>query len=82
MKRGCGRKVSLALPVSARTDVLNVKRMEQPQKPFQPKAPEREFDGPIWKHPYMVYVLLTAVLFVGLVIAAYLALKNGWLPTR
>lgn len=41
---------------------------------------EPEFEGPLWKHPYFLYVILTLVLFGFLVIAASLALKNGWLP--
>jgi hypothetical protein len=41
---------------------------------------EEEHQGSIWKHPYMLYVVLTMILFVFLVIAAVLALKNGWLP--
>ena len=41
---------------------------------------EEEHKGSIWKHPYMLYVVLTVVLFVVSVVAARLALKNGWLP--
>lgn len=41
---------------------------------------EEEHKGSIWKHPYMLYVVLTMVLFTVLVVAAWLALKNGWLP--
>jgi hypothetical protein len=41
---------------------------------------EPEHEGPIWKHPYFLYVILTAILFGFLLIAAFLALKNGWLP--
>lgn len=45
-------------------------------------TPEREHEGSIWKHPYMIYILLTAVLFVALVVVAWLALENGWIPKR
>jgi hypothetical protein len=41
---------------------------------------EEEHRGPIWKHPYLLYVVLTMALFGFLVVAARLALKNGWLP--
>jgi hypothetical protein len=51
--------------------------MSQKEKP----RPEREFDGPIWKHPYALYILLTAILFIFLVLAAWLAIENHWLPT-
>ncbi len=44
--------------------------------------PEKEHEGSIWKHPYMIYVVLTMALFGALVIAAGLALKNGWIPQR
>jgi hypothetical protein len=43
---------------------------------------EPEHRGSVWKHPYMVYVLITAVLFAGLLAAGWLALSNGWIPSR
>ncbi|MGZ3708231.1 MAG: hypothetical protein ACXWPM_05355 [Bdellovibrionota bacterium] len=43
---------------------------------------EEEHQGSIWKHPYMIYVLLTVVLFLLLLLAAYLAITNGWIPNR
>jgi len=43
---------------------------------------EKEHEGPIWKHPYFIYVLLTLALFVFLLIMAWVALSNGWIPTR
>jgi hypothetical protein len=52
---------------------------DQKLKPPVPK-PEREFEGPIWKHPYFAYIWVSMILFVGLVVAAWLAIKNGWLP--
>lgn len=45
-------------------------------------APEPEYRGSVWKHPYMLYVLLTMVLFVFLVVMAWLAISNDWLPKR
>jgi hypothetical protein len=52
------------------------------QKNDPQKRPEAEHQGSIWKHPYMVYVFLTAGLFIFLVVMAYLAITNGWLPNR
>ena len=43
-------------------------------------VPEREFEGSIWKHPYMVYVWLSVIPFIILLVAGYLAIKGGWLP--
>lgn len=47
-----------------------------------PKSVEPEHTGPIWKHPYFAYILLTVVLFLFLILAASLALQNDWLPKR
>jgi hypothetical protein len=44
--------------------------------------PEREHQGPIWKHPYFLYLLLTVVLFVALLLIGWMALDNGWIPSR
>jgi hypothetical protein len=44
--------------------------------------PEPEHQGSIWKHPYFVYILLTVVLFGGLLAAAWLAQMNDWIPRR
>lgn len=43
---------------------------------------EEEHQGPIWKHPYLLYVLLTVVLFLFLLGMGWLALENGWIPNR
>lgn len=50
--------------------------------PEPPREREREHSGPIWRHPYFAYAWITALLFVFLVTMAWLALDNGWLPTR
>jgi hypothetical protein len=50
------------------------------QKPKPVREPEREFDGPIWKHPYFMYIWLSLIPFALLLVASYLAIKNGWLP--
>lgn len=44
--------------------------------------PEREHQGPIWKHPYMLYIVLTVLLFAILLAIGWLALENGWVPSR
>ncbi|MFZ9595325.1 MAG: hypothetical protein ACO3A2_04530 [Bdellovibrionia bacterium] len=41
---------------------------------------EKEHTGSIWTHPYMIYVLLTLVLFLFLLFAGWLAWSEGWLP--
>lgn len=43
---------------------------------------EPEHEGSIWKHPYMIYIVLTAVLFSGLLFIGWLAYENGWIPDR
>lgn len=43
---------------------------------------EEEHTGSIWKHPYMVYVVLTAVLFGFLLVMGWLAVSNNWIPQR
>jgi hypothetical protein len=50
-----------------------------PQKPLKP---EQEHEGPLWKHPYLAYILLTLVLFIFLLIIGWLALDQGWIPSR
>jgi hypothetical protein len=51
---------------------------EDSNKPV--KAPEREFAGPLWKHPYFAYIWLSMIPFVFLLVLGWLAMKNGWLP--
>jgi hypothetical protein len=46
------------------------------------KPHEPEHQGPIWKHPYLIYVVLTAVLFAILVGLGYVAYRNGAIPDR
>jgi hypothetical protein len=48
----------------------------------QPIKPEPEHEGSIWTHPYLLYILLTAALFLGLVFFGWLAYENGWVPSR
>ena len=45
-------------------------------------AHEPDFRGPGWKHPYVIYIVLTALLFAGLIFAGWLAYENGWIPNR
>jgi hypothetical protein len=44
--------------------------------------PEPEWKAPGWKHPYVIYVVLMLGLFGFLVLMAYLAWTNGWIPKR
>jgi len=43
---------------------------------------EKEFEGPIWKHPYMVYIWLTMILFTVLLIVTWIAFSSGMIPNR
>ena len=53
----------------------------QPGEPPQGGADDwRDRGG--WRHPYALYIFGTAALFLFLVLMAYLALSNDWIPTR
>lgn len=54
--------------------------MDQGQQP-RPKR-EEEWTGPAWKHPYMLYLIGTLVLFSFLGLMAFLAVENDWIPRR
>ena len=57
--------------------------METPKAPQpNPRHHEPEHVGSIWTHPYMVYIYLTAALFLGLLLIGWLAWENGWVPSR
>jgi len=43
---------------------------------------EPEFEGPIWKHPYVIYIGLTLVLALFLGLVGFLAYQNDWIPKR
>ena len=43
---------------------------------------EEQFSMPGWKNPYVVYVVLTTLLFLFLLVMGYLAWTNDWLPKR
>lgn len=47
---------------------------------MQPHEPEHT--GPIWKHPYLLYVAGTAALFALLLALGYVAYRNGAIPDR
>jgi len=49
---------------------------------WTPAAHEPEHVGPLWKHPYLVYIYLTALLFSLLLFIAWMAWENGWIPSR
>ncbi len=53
--------------------------MDMSQKP---REHEPEWTGPIWKHPYFLYVWITLGLFGFLLLMGYLALSEGWIPSR
>ncbi len=46
------------------------------------KPGEPEFEGSIWKHPYFIYIYLTAALALFLAFIGWMALENGWIPNR
>lgn len=57
------------------------------QNPKQPEARpgvkyEPEFTGSGWKNPYVIYIVLTMVLFGFLILMGYLAWTNGWITNR
>jgi hypothetical protein len=43
---------------------------------------EKENDGSLKKHPYLLYVGLVVLLFLFLILMGGLALQNDWLPSR
>lgn len=43
---------------------------------------EPEFTGPGWKNPYVIYIVLTMLLFGFLVLMGYIAWTSGWIPNR
>jgi hypothetical protein len=43
---------------------------------------EPEHSGPTWKHPYFLYIIITAILALILGIIAWLAQSNDWIPKR
>jgi hypothetical protein len=51
-------------------------------KPGYKVQHDPEFEGGGWKHPYVWYIGLTLALFVFLVVIAWLALSNDWIPKR
>jgi hypothetical protein len=56
--------------------------MRENSEKQRPRPNEPEHTGPIWKHPYMLYAALTAVLFVFILLMGKLALEQGWIPNR
>jgi len=43
---------------------------------------EKEWNGPTWRHPYVIYIILTIALFATLVTVALIMKSAGWVPTR
>ena len=46
------------------------------------KHSEPEHEGSLVTHPYFAYIIATMVLALFLVFMGWLAIENGWLPTR
>ncbi|MBU6374704.1 MAG: hypothetical protein KGQ59_01800 [Bdellovibrionales bacterium] len=46
------------------------------------KEREPEWSGPMWKHPFFLYVILTLGLFLFLLIMGWIAWSQGWIPQR
>lgn len=62
--------------------MVNENESKESPKSLQPLKMEEEHTGSIWTHPYMLYVVLTVVLFLILLGLGYLASENGWVPSR
>lgn len=45
-------------------------------------TPEPDWKGSGWKHPYVIYIVLTIALFAFLIGMGWLAWTQGWIPTR
>lgn len=43
---------------------------------------EPEYEGSVWKHPYMFYIFGTILLFIFLLGMGYMAIQNDWIPSR
>lgn len=59
-----------------------IKNTAASASPASSPTREKEHEGPIWKHPYVLYVLLTMVLFFFLIAMAWLAWTQNWIPSR
>jgi hypothetical protein len=55
---------------------------QKPKDMLQSKDVEPEHSGSIWTHPYMVYCILSGVLFILVTIVAWFAFSSGWIPNR
>jgi hypothetical protein len=58
-----------------------VKTASQSRPSVEPPR-EKEHTGSIWTHPYMIYIVLTVMLFLLLCGLGYLAWVNEWIPNR
>jgi prolipoprotein diacylglyceryltransferase len=52
------------------------------QKNPKQKHHEEEWTGPIWRHPYFLYVIMTTLLFLFLIVMGWLATQCDWIPNR
>jgi hypothetical protein len=56
--------------------------MAPQQKPKTPRKFDEPWKGPVWKHPYFLYIWITGGLFLFLVVMGFLALQGDWIPKR
>lgn len=56
--------------------------MEEKEQPKLAHEESKDFTQWGWKHPYVIYIGLILGLFIFLLVMAYLAITNDWLPTR
>lgn len=52
------------------------------EKSDSPIRPEPEWTGSGWKHPYVIYIILMAFLFLCILGIGWLAWTQGWIPNR
>ena len=43
---------------------------------------EKEFSGPAWKHPAVVYIVLSTGVFLFLLLLGYIGYNSGCVPVR
>ncbi len=71
------REESQPLTLRAESQPLTPRAESQPLTPR-----EEEWRGPLWKHPFFLYVALTGALFLFLLVMGWLAWTQDWIPHR
>lgn len=56
--------------------------MIDPTPNDEKRTPELEHTGPIWTHPYMIYIVGTTLLFLIVVLAGWWAWTHDIIPHR